>query len=295
MPHAAVYKSYAKINLYLDVLPRRNDGFHDIETVFQTVDLSDTLTFERRDSGIALHCDAAGLPTDASNLVVRAAGLLQEYTGTWEGADIRLEKRIPVAAGMAGGSGNAAAALVALNALWELGLGDETLSRLALKIGSDVPYCLRGGTVAATGRGEVMTPLAPLPETWFILVHPELELSTAAVYNSPLLEKNSSCKFDGMTQDFRDALHALERADWGAVVFNRMETAVFPGYPDLRELSETLLGQGCMASAMSGSGPTVFGVCRDRGHAEKVGEAMTPHRTSVVRNAPVGVEQVETW
>lgn len=282
--------SYAKINLYLDVLNRRRDGYTNIETIFQTISLSDTLTVEHRESGIVLECSVPGLPTGPGNLVFRAARLLREAAGFSGGAAMRLEKRIPVAAGLAGGSGNAAAALLALNRLWRTNLPAARLERLALALGSDVPYCLRGGTVAATGRGQHMTPLTPLPETWFVTVHPAIKVSTRAVYTHPALERSSQRPFAGRTAAFRAAIAKAESGQVANVLFNRMQSAAFVMYPELADWKERLAGAGCQAVLMSGSGPTLFGLCRSRAGAEAVvarfGSVMP---CSVVRTVPHGV------
>jgi 4-diphosphocytidyl-2-C-methyl-D-erythritol kinase len=288
---SVVYDSYAKINLYLDVVARRRDGYHNIETVFQTVNLSDRLSFMERDAGIMLDCDAPELGGVDTNLAYRAAVLLQERTGCNRGVHIRLEKRIPIAAGLAGGSGNAAAALVALNDLWELRLSLGDLKRFALELGSDVPYCLVGGTMTATGRGEELMPLEPLPQTWFILVHPQVSVSTARVYGSPRLRLSESPRFAGRTAAFRKAVYSLEKGRFEEAVFNRMEEVVFPDHPTLGDVKQRLLDKGCVAAAMSGSGPTLFGVCESRRQATRIAEDLTNLRTSVVSTVPFGVER----
>jgi 4-diphosphocytidyl-2-C-methyl-D-erythritol kinase len=288
---SVAYRSYAKINLYLDVVSRRRDGYHNIETVFQTVNLSDRLTFTEREAGIFLDCDAPELGGVDTNLAYRAATLLQSRTGCTRGVHIRLDKNIPIAAGLAGGSGDAAATLRALDDLWDLRLPAGELRRMALELGSDVPYCLVGGTMAATGRGEELSPLEPLPPVWFVLVHPPVSVSTARVYSSPRLRLCDSPRFAGRTAAFRDALYALEKGRIEQVVFNRMEEVVFPDHPTLAEVKQALLDKGCLAAAMSGSGPTLFGVCGSRRDATRVAESLTDFRTSVVASVPLGVER----
>lgn len=277
-------KSHAKINLYLDVLNKRRDGFTNIETIFQSVSLSDTLRLEPRPNEVSMECTMPGVPTDESNLVIRAARLLQQTTGCEDGVHVRLEKRIPMAAGLAGGSGNGAAALVGLNRLWDLGLSIPRLERLAAQLGSDVPYCLHGGTVAATGRGDRMTPLTPLSETWFVLLHPDLHVSTRDVYMSPNLKRSAERPFVGRTPAFRKAIASVNQGRLADALFNRMETAAFPMHPELALLKQRLLDCGCDAAIMSGSGPTVFGLCRSQSHAESVAEQLEGIRVSVVRS-----------
>jgi 4-diphosphocytidyl-2-C-methyl-D-erythritol kinase len=282
-PRSLRTRSFAKINLYLDVLNRRDDGFHNIETVFQTVSLADELTFTETASGTELGCSRPDLDTGADNLVCRAATVLREKTGCARGAAIHLEKNIPIAAGLAGGSGNAAATLAALNVLWDLGLSGTELSALALQLGSDVPYCLIGGTQGATGRGEQLFALPALPETWCVLVHAPVQVSTAAVYNSPHLVRNAAPRSGGRTRTFEQALAALEARDWENAVFNRMETPVFAQYSALETIKRRLLNAGCLAAAMSGSGPTVFGICESESKANETAETLKPYATSVVK------------
>ncbi len=283
------YKSYAKINLYLDVVGKRPDGFHDIETIFQTVSLADRLTFEERPGGLTMECSGADLDCGPTNLVLRAAALLEERAGRARSIHVRLEKRIPVAAGLAGGSGNAAATLVALNALWELGLTPTHLEELALELGSDVPYCLRGGTMAATGRGEIMTPLNSIRDTWFMLVHPPIRVSTAEVFSSLGIEPGSEQAAGEFSLRFDTAIRGLQSGSWSECVFNGMEPFVFGEYPVLSDIKMRLLEAGCPAAAMSGSGPTMFGVCTSRDHARTVSERLDDFRTSVVSSVPSGV------
>ncbi|HQH68851.1 MAG TPA: 4-(cytidine 5'-diphospho)-2-C-methyl-D-erythritol kinase [Candidatus Hydrogenedentes bacterium] len=294
MPNTLRIRSYAKVNLYLDVLNRRRDGFHNIETIFQTVSLADELTFTEASCGIELCCSRPDLSTGPHNLVCRAAALLQSKTGSARGAVIRLEKNIPLAAGLAGGSGNAAATLEALNLLWDLGLSRGQLRAFGLELGSDVPYCLVGGAQGATGRGEHLFALPPLPETWCVLVHPPVQVSTAAVYNSPRLLRNAEHPFAGRTRMFRRALRALRAGDWEQAVFNRMEAPVFEQHPGLETVKRRLLNAGCAAAAMSGSGPTVFGLCESREAAERTAQSLKPYAVTVVKTVETGLSPVET-
>lgn len=290
-----VWRSYAKVNLYLDVLRKRRDGYHNIETIFQSVGLHDELSF-REDKHIWMSCSGADLDTGESNLVYRAAHLLKEATAYAGGARIHLEKRIPIAAGLAGGSGNAAATLIALNNLWNLRLSQAQMMRYARMLGADVPFCLRGGTVAAWLRGECMRPLPHVTGLWFILVHPPMAVSAGHVYGHNLLEYNRERPFAGHTAALRRAIAALDRHDLGATVFNRMERPVFHEHPALAEIKKHLLALGCRAAAMSGSGPTLFGVCSSRREASLVAEAvqmqLTDCRTTVTSAVSCGVERM---
>ena len=291
MSSGITYRSYAKINLYLHVLNRRRDGFHNIETIFQSVSLYDELEFAEAPSRVTLTCSARDLDTGEGNLVHRAATLLRERAGISAGARIHLEKRIPIAAGLAGGSGNAAATLVALNTLWGLRRGTEELRALAAELGSDVPYCTMGGTAAATGRGEVLSPLAPLKETWFVLLHPGLAVSAARTYNHPLLPRDRAPRSGCRTTRFREAIRMLEEGEIAGLIHNSMETPVFHDFPSLARAREQLLEAGCAAAAMSGSGPTLFGLCPSRQEALRVAGAISGFETSVVHTVPTGVER----
>lgn len=287
-----IYRSFAKINLYLDVLRKRKDGYHDIETIFQTVDLCDELTFDEQPRRIDITCSTPDLDTGEGNLVYRAAALLRERYNVQAGARIHLEKRIPIAAGLAGGSGNAAATLIALNVLWDLRLPAEVVRAHALELGSDVPYCTLGGAALATRRGEQLSPLPPLHGGWFILLHPAIAVSAARTYNHPLMTRNEENNFAGKTRSFRRALRHLAHGDLARVVYNRMETPVFHDFPHLAEAKGRLLEAGCIAAAMSGSGPTLFGVCATKRDANRVAELFPEFRISVVKPVPVGVERV---
>jgi 4-diphosphocytidyl-2-C-methyl-D-erythritol kinase len=293
VPTAIAYRSYAKLNLYLDVIGRRRDGYHDIETIFQTVSLGDTLAFTEEPSRVALVCSAPELGGTESNLVYRAAMLLKERTRCPFGARIELEKRIPIAAGLAGGSGNAAATLVALNSLWDLRLPAAQVFQLALELGSDVPYCLTGGTMAATRRGEEMRPLPPLPPTWFILVHPPIAVSASRIYNNPRLDYSAERPFAGRTPSFRAAIRALDRGELARVVFNRMERPVLAMHPQLAGLKQRLLDAGCRTAAMSGSGPTLFGICQSYAEGVRVTERLADCRTSLVASVPAALERIQ--
>ena len=284
------YRSYAKINLFLDVIGKRPDGFHNIETIFQTVSLADELTVSEQSTDITLDCPQEIEGSD--NLVYRAALLLKEKTGCNRGAHMKLTKCIPIAAGLAGGSGNAAATLVALNQMWNLGLSQEDLMSLGLELGSDVPYCLVGGTAVATGRGEIIKPIKPLPETWFVLLHPGIEVSAGWVYNHDLLEYSSGKPIDGRTPYFSEAIAGIENEGSDAKLFNRMEAPVFAIYTELAKARQNLIKGGCLSAAMSGSGPTLFGICKDKEKAEKLAGWFTEYKTSVVKSVHCGVEKI---
>lgn len=293
MTPTVAYRSYAKLNLHLDVLNRRNDGYHNIETIFQTVDLGDTLQFSERRSRISLNCNSTDIDAGEDNLVWRAADLLRRRSGCRLGVRIDLEKRIPVAAGLGGGSGNAAAALVALNALWGLGLDKKQLAEFALELGSDVPFCLDGGTAAGTGRGEVLTRLKPPPIPWFVLLHPPLSISTSRIFNHPALARRKTVPRGGHTPAFKRVLEAFEKGQVPDTLINRFETVVFADQPKLAVLKQRLLDAGCTTAAMSGTGPTLFGICNTKKQAQQAAETFPEMKTTVARRVKVGVERTD--
>lgn len=285
------YRAYAKLNFYLAVIDRRADGYHDIETIFQTIDLADSVSLTPRVGGLSLACSNPALETD-DNLALRAARILRDRYASGRGVHIELTKRIPIAAGLAGGSADAAAVLVGLNEMWGLGLDGETIRGIALELGSDVPYVTIGGTMAATGRGEALRPLDALRETWLVLLHPPLEVSAARVYNHVMLKKSREERIDGITMTFRNVMETLSRGLLPDVLQNSMEIPVFSEFPQLAVLKQRLLDAGCAGAAMSGSGPTLYGLCKDEAHARAIAARFTGVAASVARTVPRGVERV---
>ncbi len=258
-------KAPAKINLALAVHGRRADGYHTLETVLQTVPLADTLTFfHRRKPGLLFRCSAPELE-NVDNLVYRAARALEEDAGTaLPGVEIVLRKAIPRAAGLGGGSSDAAATLIALNRFWGLGRNRDQLARLGAALGSDVPFFFYGPTALARGRGEIVTVLPPLPFLWAVLALPAgLRLSTAAVYRAlpdPLPPPPG----------LEPLLRAIRQGDRGQVLqwlaggnINTLAGVVRPRYPEVHDLLTTLTGLG-LPAALSGSGPAVFGLTPSR-------------------------------
>lgn len=257
----------AKINLTLDITGRRSDGYHELETVMQTLALSDFLTFLPAAGEISVTCSHPEVPAGEGNLVWKAAVLIKELAGGNKGAKIELKKNIPVAAGLAGGSADAAAALKGLNRLWNAGLTEGELLALGERLGADVPFCLLGGTALARGKGEVLTPLPSLKGLGVVLVKPPFGVSTAAAYR--LYDRLGG----GPRPANRQMLAALEKKDLPAVgrlLGNVFEGPVFSLYPELREVKEALLRAGVLGASLSGSGPAVFGLCRDREQAAQV-------------------------
>jgi 4-diphosphocytidyl-2-C-methyl-D-erythritol kinase len=283
-------RAFAKINLHLEVLRRRPDGYHDLETVMQSVGLHDSLHFVPRPTGLTLLCDAPGVPTDESNLCLQTARALLRAVGREEpprGVRIDLYKSIPVAGGFAGGSADAAATLVALDELWGLGLGTDRLLAIAAGVGSDVAFCLRGGTALVRGRGDVLTPLSSLHKTTFLLVFPGVPVSTAWAYEH--LAMGLTRRSPTLSMDRLKTILA-RYPDGAQDLYNRLEDAVRPAHP-VRIISR-LLRYGATVALMSGSGSGVFGAFKTARAAEeaRLRMARTDWRMPIVEARTGGVE-----
>lgn len=257
----------AKINLGLDVLRRRENGYHDVKMIMQTVNIYDTLDFVKKEEpGIIVKVDAMELPTDENNLIYKAAKLLYERCQMKEGVEIALTKRIPIAAGMAGGSTDAAAALVGMNQLFELGLTMEELKGIGVKIGADVPYCIEGGTALSEGIGEILTKLPDAPDCFVVVAKPEISVSTKYVYeNLHANELKHHPDIDGMVEAIREGNldGVCERME------NVLETVTENKYPVISQIKKLLKDAGAENSLMSGSGPTVFAIFKEEETAKK--------------------------
>jgi 4-diphosphocytidyl-2-C-methyl-D-erythritol kinase len=280
----------AKLNLGLEVHGRRPDGYHEIETLFQALDWGDRLEFSKAplDSGLRLSIQGLPLEDGPANSLRRAHALLAAARpGAMGGTRVRLDKRIPLGAGLGGGSSDAAAVLVGLNRLWTLGLDDAELAALALELGSDVPFFLRGGTAIGRGRGERLEALPPLRKGAFLLVNPGFAIATVWAYEHLRL---------GLTGNpYRISLEQvkvyLSRFPApGMVLRNRLEDVVYPAYPVLFEIVKALEGAGAVQALMSGSGATIFGTFPDREAAGRAGELLAPRwQTWVAGPRPQGI------
>lgn len=262
----------AKINIGLDVLKRRPDGYHEVDMVMQTIALADTVILERtEEEGIFLSTDLPELPTDASNLAYRAAELLfSEYAHTG-GVRVHIEKRIPVAAGLAGGSTDCAAVLSGMNELFSLGASTERLRELGKRLGADVPYCLMGGTARASGIGEKLTPLAPMPKCQVLLSKPAISVSTKAVYEGlTLSDRTEHPDIDGLIR----SIEIGELSGIAEHMGNLLESVTIGMHPCIREIEQLMEEHGAVRAMMSGSGPTVFALFADGETAEKVRRTM---------------------
>lgn len=259
-----VMESYGKINLGLDILYKREDNYHEIKTIMQQISLSDTLIIREIKEDIELDCNNKELPLDSTNLVYRAWKKIQEKTGINRGIQINIHKRIPIAAGLAGGSSNAAAVLKGLNELWNVGLSEKELREIGVEIGADVPYCIMGGTALAEGIGEKLTKLRPFRGKNLLLINPGIGVSTTEVYNSLRLEKQPR-------MDIKRIISSIEKDDIKSVaesITNIMEEVVIERNPIISEIKKDMLKYGALGSLMSGSGPTVFGLFDDLAQLE---------------------------
>ena len=260
-------KAYAKINLGLDVTGKRDDGYHIVRMIMQNVDIYDTLTFEDNNSGdIVLTANSPKIPTDESNLICKVARQLQKEYGVTKGANIDLVKRIPVAAGMAGGSTDGAAAYEALNELWSLGIDKKKMCELAVSLGADIPYCIMGGTALAEGIGEELTIIKDMPECELVVVKPDIDVSTGWVYkelDSKEIENHPD--IDGIRNAIEDG-NLKEMCD---LMGNVLEPVTASKYEVIGKLEALLTESGAVRAIMTGSGPTVFGVFDDGEKAKK--------------------------
>lgn len=268
-------QAFAKINLGLDVLGKREDGYHEVRMIMQTIRMYDQLDMRKSvEPGIHLTTNKKYIPVDENNLVWRAAKLMMDTCGIMEGVSIHLHKVIPVAAGMAGGSSDAAATLVGMNRLFHCGLSKEKLMELGVQIGADVPYCVLRGTALAEGIGEKLTVLPPMPDCWILIGKPGISVSTKYVYTT--LDLNTDTvhpDIDGMKKALEDGnLYGITER-----MGNVLQDVTIPAYPEVERIKEQMKTLGAVNVMMSGSGPTVFGIFDNE---EKAQEACQKLRES---------------
>ncbi len=261
----------AKINLFLEVLGKRPDGYHELETVMQEIDLVDTLTLEEMGKGIELTCTQPDVPCDENNLVWKAIHTFQKDTGVKKGIKVHLEKRIPVAAGLGGGSSDAAATLRGINTLCNTGLNDSELMDMAARLGSDVPFFIKGGTALCKGRGEIVTALTVRRKFSYIILYPDIKVSTAKVYNNLKIDltrekKDVNLVLSVLLSDAGNSLNNL--------LFNRLEAVALELYPELKDFKGLL--EGCLHDGilLSGSGSAIYGCCDNQERAENAKEKL---------------------
>ena len=265
-------KALAKINLGLDVMRRREDGYHEVRMIMQTIQLYDRLDIKRtQEPGIQIQTNLSFLPVNENNLIYKAAKLLMDEFSITDGVSVKLDKRIPVAAGMAGGSTDAAAMLIGVNRLFSLGLTKRQLMERGVQIGADVPYCIMRGTALAEGIGEALSPLPPMVKCPVLIAKPSISVSTKFVYQNLKLDDTTiHPDIDRLIDDIK----AKNLHDIAAHMGNVLETVTIPNYPVIDEIKKHMLSNGAVGAMMSGSGPTVFGLFDDEDTAKKAYKAM---------------------
>ncbi len=275
----------AKINLFLEILGKREDDYHEVTTVMQTIELHDRLFFKVKKSGIDIRCSDSSVPTDERNLVFKAAQLLLDETGVKCGARVEIEKTIPVASGLGGASSNAAGTFIALNQLWNLGLKKENLLNLSRKVGTDIAFfvylakddfsAFSGGTLLGKGRGNELTVISSLPDSWLVLVAPSFAVSTKWAYESLHLELTESKKDSKMVVD---ALKSGDLSLLSRSLFNRFEEVIMAKHPVIGGIKSELLREGAVGALMSGSGPAIFGLFHDGEKAKEIAKTISTMR-----------------
>ena len=253
-----IMESYGKVNLALDILYKRNDGYHEIKSIMQRIDLKDRLIFKEIDKGLIIESNHPEVPKDTTNLVYRAWEKLREITGVSKGIKVIIEKNIPIAAGLAGGSTNGATTLLALNQLWDLNLTEKELIKIGKNLGADVPFCIMGGTALAEGIGDKLTKLKSLSNKHILLCNPGIKISTAYAYGK-IQFSNKRIDIEGIISSIEeDNLKVLSEK-----MENSMETPMIGEYPIIGKIKSIMLENGALGALMSGSGSTVFGFYDD--------------------------------
>ncbi len=263
-------RACAKVNLAIDVVRRRPDGYHDVRMIMQMLDLCDFVTLRRmEEAGIRLSCDHPDLPCDDGNIAYRAAALMMERFDLQGGVRIEIEKHIPLAAGMAGGSTDCAAVLQGMNALFQLGLDLKQLMDIGVTLGADVPFCLMQGTALSEGIGEILSPLPSMPDLPVLIAKPPIGVSTKYVYEHLRLDEQI------IHPDIDGMVRALQDGDLAGIterLGNVLETVTIPEHPEIAEIKKIMEDHGAAGALMSGSGPTVFGIFTGKEEAEKAME-----------------------
>jgi 4-diphosphocytidyl-2-C-methyl-D-erythritol kinase len=290
MQHSYTLLAPAKINLYLEIIGDRPDGFHELVMILQSISLCDRILLNANGrEQFRVYCQHDQVPSDQTNLAYRAAQLMQQQFpqsfATYGGVDITIEKNIPVAAGLAGGSANAAAVLVGIDLIWKLGLTIPELQTLAAQLGSDVPFCLSGGTAIATGRGEKLGSINPLENLWLVLAkYNNLAVSTAWAYQTYRQQFHDTYMTDTQgiyrrTKQIHSgplvsAIMHKENAKIGELLHNDLEKVVLPEYPEVLQLRDTMQRSGGLGTMMSGSGPSVFTLCESSEQAKHIQQSV---------------------
>lgn len=277
------YKAYAKINLGLDVIRKREDGYHEVRMIMQNIGVHDVLDFEKTEiPGITISVNDSQLPANEDNLIYKAAKLLMDEFGIKEGLSVSLTKNIPIAAGLAGGSTDAAATFKAVNSLWNLGLSNEELRNRGVKIGADIPYCIMQGTAISEGIGEILTALPDCPPCYALIAKPPIGVSTKYVYEHLKINELVHPNIDGIIEAINTRDIYLLADNLG----NVLESVTIAEYPVIEDIKDIMKEKGAMNALMSGSGPTVFGLFDDKDKLAVAAEA--------VRKSGLAKDVVET-
>lgn len=264
-------KAPAKINLGLDVLYKRTDGYHELEMIMASVDLADRLTFECLDEDkIILETNKAFLPLDKRNNVYQAAEKIKRRYGITDGVKISVQKAIPVSAGLGGGSSDCAATLRGLNRLFDLNLSMEEMIQIGVEIGTDVPFCLHGSTAHILGKGEIVQTLPSMPASWVVLVKPKISVSTRKIFQQVELEQLHHPDMSRLKQ----AIEQQNYAEMVASMGNSLESITIPRYPVVQQIKDRMMSYGADIALMSGSGPTVFALCQKQSRAQRIVNAL---------------------
>jgi len=275
-------KSFAKINLYLKAGSKRPDGYHNIKTIFQTIDLADEVTISKTSSDITLICNHPEVPLDNRNIAYKAAELILKKNKIKTGLNIIIKKNIPVTAGLGGGSSNAAVVLNGCNRIFGLKYSESKLEELALELGSDVPFLLKGGTVLGEGRGEILTDFRPVADTWVVLVIEGNKPSTGRIYSEFTNTLTNAKVSDKKLEEFKLVKEA-KGGDLVKLLYNNLEVPAAKFFPVLFKVKKDLLEAGAIGALMSGSGPTVFGVAESKAKAEYIASKLKEKYERVIQ------------
>jgi len=272
--------SYSKINLTLNILAKRQDGYHDIETIMQSINLTDRLFIKEEKEGIKIKCNHPQVPIDNQSLAYKSAEkILSRYRIT-KGVKIEIEKNIPLASGMAGGSANSASILLGINKLFDLNLSNKDLRGIGKELGMDVPFCIQNGTALAYHKGEKVIPLSPInPPLWIIVINPGFKISSEWAYNN--IDLDQIKKEKNNTKDMIKALKKGELEEIAKNLFNSFDGLMIKKYPEIEKIKDRLIKEGVLGALMSGSGPTVFGIARNKEHALKIYERLKSEFISI--------------
>ena len=267
--------SYSKINLTLNILSRREDGYHEIETIIQSINLADQVIITKEKEGIKIKCNHPEVPVNANSLAYRSAEKIINRYGIKKGVKIEIEKKIPLASGLAGGSANSATILIGINKLFSLNLSNEDLRGIGEELGMDVPFFIQNGTALAYQRGEKLIPLSSInPPLWMIILNPGFNISTNWAYNN--LDLDSIKREKNNTKAMLKALKEGKSQEIAKNLFNSFESLIIKKYPEVGRIKNRLIEEGVLSALMSGSGPTVFGITQNKEEALKIYEKLKP-------------------